>query len=51
MSNGKASTVNFRFWFERQIRNPRKPRVNAGSTESRFYYEKLLGRTKNDGRS
>lgn len=46
MNNSKASAVNFRFWFDRQIRNARKPRVTPGSTESRFYYAKLLGRQK-----
>ena len=50
MNNRKASTVNFRFWFDRQIRNARKPRMMSGSAESRFYYEKLLGKSKAEGR-
>ncbi len=50
MGHTKASTVNFRFWFDRQVRNPGKPGVNAGSTENRHYYEKLLGRPKAAGR-
>ena len=51
MNGKKASTVNFRFWFARQIRTPRKPRGMSGSTESRFYYEKLLGKAGAEGRS
>jgi len=46
MNNSKASTVNFRFWFDRQVRNARTPKAAQGSTESRFYYEKLLGKPK-----
>ncbi|HNQ01134.1 MAG: hypothetical protein KBH73_10975 [Syntrophobacterales bacterium] len=51
MNGKKASTVNFRFWFDRQIRNARKPRALPASTENRFYYEKLLGKSKAEGRS
>jgi hypothetical protein len=50
MNTRKASTVNFRFWFDRQIRNARKPRVISGSADNRFYYEKLLGKSKVEGR-
>ncbi len=46
MNVNKASTVNFRFWFDRQIRNARKQKASPGSTESRFYYEKMLGKPK-----
>ncbi|MCU0553852.1 MAG: hypothetical protein MUF17_03680 [Syntrophales bacterium] len=48
MNNSKASTVNFRFWFDRQIRNARKPKAAQGSTENRFYYEKMLGKPKSE---
>lgn len=51
MNGKKASTVNFRFWFDCQIRNARKPRLLTGSTENRFYYEKLLGKSRAGGRS
>jgi len=50
MNARKASTVNFRFWFDRQIRSTRKPRSSSGATEGRIYFEKLLGKTKAEGR-
>ena len=51
MNLKKASTVNFRFWFDRQVRNARKPRNSSGVTEGRIYFEKLLGKTKAEGRN
>ncbi len=51
MNVRKASTVNFRFWFERQVRNARKPRGSSGATEGRLYCEKLLGKGKAEGRN
>jgi len=51
MNVKKSSTVNFRFWFDRQVRNARKPRGSAGATEGRLYFEKLLGKTKAAGRN
>ena len=51
MNSRKASTVNFRFWFARQVRNARKQRTMSGSMENRHYYEKLLGKTRAEGRS
>jgi hypothetical protein len=50
MNARKASTVNFRFWFERQVRNARKPKGPSGAMEGRIYFEKLLGKTKAEGR-
>jgi len=50
MNVRKASTVNFRFWFERQVRNARKPKGSSGATEVRIYFEKLLGKMKAEGR-
>ncbi len=47
----KSSTVNFRFWFDRQVRNARKPRGSSGAAEGRLYFEKLLGKTKAEGRN
>ncbi|OPY07823.1 MAG: hypothetical protein A4E67_01129 [Syntrophaceae bacterium PtaB.Bin038] len=46
MNNTKASTVNFRLWFDRQVRNARRTKAAPGSAENRCYYEKLLGRPK-----
>lgn len=51
MNNTKASTVNFRFWFERQVRNARRPKVASGSAENWFYYRKMLGKSGAEGRS
>lgn len=50
MNVRKSSTVNFRFWFDRQVRNARKPRISSGATKGRIYFEKLLGKTKAEGR-
>ncbi len=50
MNVRKSSTVNFRFWFERQVRNARKPKGSFGAAEGRLYFEKLLGKTKSEGR-
>ena len=49
MNIRKSSTVNFRFWFERQVRNARKPKASSDTTGGRLYYEKLLGKTKAEG--
>jgi hypothetical protein len=46
----KASTVNFRFWFERQVRNARRPRALSESTDGRCYFEKLLGKSRSAAR-
>ncbi len=51
MNSRKASTVNFRFWFDRQVRNARKQRMMSGSIEYRHYYGKLLGKSVAEGRS
>jgi len=51
MSVRKASTVNFRFWLERQVRNARRPKGFSGASEGRIYLEKLLGKTKAEGRN
>jgi hypothetical protein len=49
MNIRKSSTVNFRFWFERQVRNARKPKSSSDNASGRLYYEKLLGKTKAEG--
>jgi len=48
MNTRKSSTVNFRFFFNRQVRDARKPKASSGATERRIYFEKLLGKTKTE---
>ena len=50
MNVRKASMVNCRFWFERQVRNARKPKRSSSAPEGGLYLEKLLGKTIAEGR-